>query len=171
MNARLDDDASRLERARNTAEGLIANTRSLMIASITADGLPLVSYAPFARDADGGLLIAVSGLAAHGRVLAASERVSVMLVEDEQTARQMFARTRLTFSCRVVPQLDADRAGAFAGLRSRFGEIANLLEGLGDFSAYRLVPEHGNFVMGFGAAFDLPDARIDGMRPVEIERG
>lgn len=171
MNDRPDDDASRLERARATADGLIANTRSLMIASIAADGLPLVSYAPFARDADGGLLIAVSGLAAHGRVLAAAERVSIMLLEDEQAARQIFARTRLTFTCRVAPQIDADRAWVFARLRSRFGEIANLLEGLGDFSAYRLVPEHGNFVMGFGAAFELPDASLDSMRAVEIERG
>lgn len=164
------DEAARLERALAAAAALLANARSLHIASVTVDGMPLASYAPFARDADGAFRIAVSTLAAHGRVLAAATRVSVMIVEDEQVARQIFARTRAVFDCRVEAQPGAARADVFAALRARFGEVAQMLEGLGDFAAYRLVPEAGQFVMGFGAAFELPDGRLADMRPVRIER-
>lgn len=164
------DDASRLARALAVANALLADARSLHIASVDNGGVPLASYAPFVRDADGAFCVAVSGLAAHGRVLAGSSRVSVMLIEDEQAARQIFARTRLVFDCRVTAQTGTQRAEVFAALRARFGEVAQVLEGLGDFVAYRLVPENGNFVMGFGAAFDVPGGHVDAMRPVEIER-
>lgn len=168
--AHTSDDANRLERAKAAAAELIVAARSLHIASVAVDGMPLASYAPFARDADGAFLIAVSGLAAHGRVLAAAARVSVMIVEDEEAARQIFARTRAVFDCRVEAQPGAARASVFAALRARFGEVAQMLEGLGDFAAYRLEPIHGNFVMGFGAAFDLPDGRLESMRPIRIDK-
>lgn len=48
--------------------------RSLMLGTIEAAGMPLVSYAPFARDDSGDLLIAVSALAAHQPALATAHQ-------------------------------------------------------------------------------------------------
>lgn len=157
--------------ARARARDLLHTVRSLMLGTIDAAGMPLVSYAPFARDDSGDLLIAVSALAAHQPALAAADRVSVMLIEDEAAARQVFARTRLTLDCKIKPSPGPARHEVFAALRGRFGEIADLLEGLGDFHAYRLTPRRGQFVTGFGAAFILPDGRIDAMEPVRIDLG
>jgi heme iron utilization protein len=157
--------------ARSRARELLHTSRSLMLGTIDAAGVPLVSYAPFARDDSGDFLIAVSALAAHQPALATADRVSVMLIEDEAAARQIFARTRLSLECEIKPSPGPDRSQVFAALRERFGEIADLLEGLGDFHAYRLTPRRGQFVTGFGAAFILPDGRIDAMEHVRIGLG
>jgi len=158
-----------LAAARARAQDLFGTVRSLMLGTIDGAGMPLVSYAPFAQDDSGDLLIAVSALAAHQPALAAASRVSVMLIEDEAATRQVFARTRLTLECEITPSQGAARREVFAALRERFGEIADLLEGLGDFHAYRLRPRRGQFVMGFGAAFILPNGRIDAMERVRVD--
>ena len=156
--------------ARKTCEALLASVRSLILATVAADGEPLASVAPFVRAADGSLLIAVSGLAAHAAQIAANPAVSVMLIEDESTSRQIFARTRLTLRCRAEALTDAGRTQTFAALRGRFGEIAGVLEGLPDFLAVRLVPLSGVFVMGFGAAFRVASPDLTDLRPIRPER-
>lgn len=161
--------ADSLAAARARAQDLFHTVRSLMLGTIDAAGMPLVSYAPFAQDDSGDLLIAVSALAAHQPALAAARDVSVMLIEDEAAARQVFARTRLTLACGITPSQGAARGEVFAALRGRFGEIADLLEGLGDFHAYRLTPRRGQFVTGFGSAFILPDGRVDAMERVRVD--
>lgn len=158
-----------LSAARARTRNLLHTVHSLMLGTIDAAGMPLVSYAPFARDDSGDLLIAVSALAAHQPALTTADRVSVMLIEDEASARQIFARNRLTLDCEIKPTSGPARHTVFAALRGRFGEIAELFEGLGDFHAYRLTPRRGQFVTGFGAAFVLPDGRIDAMEPVRID--
>jgi len=155
--------------ARARAGDLLHTVRSLILGTIDAAGMPLVSYAPFAWDDSGDLLVAVSALAAHQPALATADRVSVMLIEDEATTRQIFARTRLMLDCEINSSLGPARHEVFAVLRGRFGEIADLLEGLGDFHAYRLTPRRGQFVTGFGAAFVLPNGRIDTMEPVRVD--
>lgn len=148
-------DVQVIAKARLAAQALLQQCASLMLASITAEGMPLASYTPFVREADGSLIIAVSGLAAHGQSLARQAQVSVLIIEDEAAARQIYARQRINLLCRVEVLSGSDRAAAFATLAQRFGEMAQLLAGLGDFSAYRLVPEQGRFVMGFGVAYHM----------------
>lgn len=161
--------ADSLAAARARARDLFHSVRSLMLGTIDAAGMPLVSYAPFARDESGDLLIAVSALAAHQPALAAARDVSVLLIEDETAARQIFARTRLTLECGITRSQGEARREVFAALRARFGEIADLLEGLGDFHAYRLTPRRGQLVTGFGAAFSLPDGRVDAIERVRVD--
>lgn len=197
MNETPPDDG--MEKARGRCTALVDNARSLILGTVSANGEPLASVVPFAREPDGGLLIAVSGLAAHAAHLAriadicrrdsaanndgqsavpvAAEPllqgtavVSAMLIEDEAASRQIFARTRLTLRCRVELQSGEDRARGFSRLRERFGEIVGVLEGLPDFVAYRLAPLDGVFVMGFGAAFDLASGDLSSLTPIRSER-
>jgi len=45
-------------------------------------------------------------------------------------------------------------------MEARFGNVVGLLRGLGDFVMFRLVPQSGRFVMGFGQAFVLAGAGL-----------
>ncbi|WP_367888879.1 iron-sulfur cluster assembly scaffold protein, partial [Aeromonas salmonicida] len=77
--------------------------------------------------------------------------VSLMLIEDETGARELFARKRLTFDAlaEVVARDDVRWSQAIAALEGRFGEIVKGLSNLKDFVLFRLKPEQGLFVKGF----------------------
>ncbi|MBU0653532.1 MAG: pyridoxamine 5'-phosphate oxidase family protein [Gammaproteobacteria bacterium] len=136
---------------------LLANTKTLQIATLDAAGEPAISYAPFVQDGGGNFYIFVSGLSSHTQEIIQHPRVSVLLVEDEQDARQIFARTRATYHCEavVVGRDDGVFPQMLDALEERFGNVVGLLRGLGDFVLFRLKPVSGRFVMGFGQAFVL----------------
>ncbi len=136
---------------------LLAGTQSLQIATLDATGEPVISYAPFVQDAGGSFYIFVSGLSSHTQEIINHPHVSVLLLEDESAARQIFARTRVTYRCEaeVVARDAAVFPQMLDALEARFGNVVGLLRGLGDFVLFRLQPVSGRFVMGFGQAFTL----------------
>ncbi|OYD25825.1 heme utilization protein HutZ [Oceanimonas baumannii] len=128
--------------------------KTLLLATVDAEGAPNVSYAPFALRED-GYYILISELARHTRNLLSVPSVSLMMVEDEQGCRTLFARKRLTFDARPE-RVERDTEAWLAGIRAlteRHGDMVTGLAGLGDFHLFRLVPERGLFVKGFGQAF------------------
>lgn len=157
-----------LKQARIELDGLWEETRSLMLATEAEDGYPEVSYAPYVRGGDGCLYVFVSGLARHTRNLGERPRVSVLLVEDEGKARQIFARKRLSYRCTVDPVSRDDPAwgsliDAFA---ARHGEVVSVLRDLPDFILFRLQPRSGNLVIGFGQAYRLTGEDLRELEPV-----
>ncbi|WMC11291.1 heme utilization protein HutZ [Oceanimonas pelagia] len=137
---------------------------TLVLATVSAEGAPNVSYAPFAPRQD-GYYILISELARHTQNLLANPRVSLMMVEDEQDSRSLFARRRLTFD--AVPERLARNSAAWhsgmAALTARHGDTVAGLAGLEDFHLFRLVPTQGVFVKGFGQAFAVSgDALVEG---------
>ncbi|OAN17701.1 heme utilization protein HutZ [Photobacterium jeanii] len=129
---------------------------TLQLATVDADGKPNVSYAPFAL-LDDGYYVLISQIARHARNLLENPQVSLMMIEDEGTAKTLYARKRLTFEADVsVVERETERwAEAVAGLKTRFGEIIDGLSGLEDFKMFRLAPTQGLFVKGFGQAFQV----------------
>lgn len=132
---------------------------SAILATVGADGAPDASYAPWAEEGgpDGALLVLVSRLARHTANLLHARCASVMLIEDESAARQIFARRRATYACRVEP-VARDTAPwdtGVAALQRRHGDVVTTLRGLQDFQLLRLVPESGSLVLGFGRAWRL----------------
>ncbi len=128
--------------------------QTLQLATISADGIPNATYAPFAFDSK-AYYILVSDLAAHGQNLKKNRNVSILMIEDESECKNIYARKRLTFDTRaelVEKQTEGWTQGVKA-LKARFGEIIDNLSQLGDFNLYRLVPESGRYVKGFGQAF------------------
>ncbi|MFH7565131.1 heme utilization protein HutZ [Oceanimonas smirnovii] len=148
--------------------------KTLLLATVDAEGQPNVSYAPFALRED-GYYILISEMARHARNLLANPKVSLMMVEDEQNSRTLFARKRLTFDAtpeRIARNTDAWQLGVDA-LTERHGETVTGLANLADFHLFRLVPIKGLFVKGFGQAFavsgdDLVDVLhlTDGHKPM-----
>ncbi len=146
------------------AEKLVAAVPGLVIGSGEGESLSL-GHLPFAGTMDEGLHVVSSRLAAHFHALDTGESVICLLLEDASGCRQIYARKRLLLRCKPERLTDADaRAATFAILKARFGGIADLLEGLPDFQAFRLQPFSGELVLGFGKAYAL---RGRGLRTIE----
>jgi len=138
--------------------------KTLILASQSPDNQPLASYAPFIEDDTGCFFLLLSGLAAHSVNLqhhqSEQSLLSVLLIEDEQSARNLFARKRLNYSCKVTicsrehPQWQ-EKINA---LQKEFGKTIEVLAGLGDFRLYCLSPVEGRYVRGFGQAYELENA-------------
>ncbi len=128
--------------------------QTLQLATISADGIPNATYAPFAFDSK-AYYILVSDLAAHGQNLKKNRHVSILMIEDETECKNIYARKRLTFDthAELVEKQSEGWSQGVSALKDRFGEIIDNLSQLGDFNLYRLVPESGRYVKGFGQAF------------------
>lgn len=123
----------------------------------TLDGqLPCASYAPFAHT-EAGYFILISDIAQHGQNLKTATAVSAMLIQDEASAKSLFARKRLSFNSNaqcIDKNSELGQQGIEA-LRERFGDMITQLSQLNDFNLYQLQPLQGRYVKGFGQAFDL----------------
>jgi putative heme iron utilization protein len=144
---------------------------SLLMATTSPAGEPTASYAPYVSEDGGGFLVYVSELAAHTRNLTRTGRASVLFIEDEREAGQLFARKRVTYACRAaeIPRDAPEFEVSMDRFASRHGDLVALLRGLPDFHLFRLRPERANYVRGFGEAFEL-DGEALSIRPVN-ERG
>ncbi len=131
--------------------------QTISLSTLTKEGKPNASYAPFVMDSNGNLYIFVSELANHTQDLLSNPTASVLLMRDEQDARQIFARQRISYQCdvEVVERNENDYTVMLDKLEARFGNVVELLRSLPDFVLFRLRPYHGQYVMGFGKAYTL----------------
>ena len=151
------------------AMAFLASLKTLQMATASAAGEPEASYAPFVRTGDGAFYVCVSDLSRHTGHLVATGRASVLIVEDESRAAQLFARRRLAFECRAEPvERGAARWHGIMDLFERkFGEVAGLIRPLADFRTFALVPRRGVFVKGFGQAYRIAGPALDALRRVQ----
>lgn len=156
-----------IESARQVYEQLLGQTRSLVLATSNPDESPLTSYAPFIVDAQRQFTIFTSQLAAHTANLQRTGQASVMLIEDEATTSQIFARQRVIFQCRAghIPRDSEEGKAALADYEARFGKMVGLLKSLRDFQLFRLQPQSGSLVTGFGQAYALSGDRFEIITP------
>lgn len=137
---------------------LLARVRSLSLASVHADGMPLASYAPFAlTQGKAGFWVLLSELAAHARNVREHPDCSVLVLADESDSAQIYVRERCQYEMRAE-RVDRGtpewRLGCDA-LRARHGALVDTLEQLADFQLFQLRPVSGRYVVGFGRAYAL----------------
>ncbi|MDE1317529.1 heme utilization protein HutZ [Vibrio aestuarianus] len=130
--------------------------RTLQLATVDGEGRPNVSYAPFVQNQE-GYFILISHIARHARNLDINPHVSLMMIEDESSSKQIYARQRLTFDAvaSVVPRESTLWRQVIAQMQQRFGEIIDGLSQLQDFSLFQLKVEQGLYVKGFGQAYQV----------------
>ncbi|WP_435250369.1 heme utilization protein HutZ [Vibrio sp. nBUS_14] len=130
--------------------------RTLQLATVDEEGCPNVSYAPFVQNQE-GYFVLISDIARHARNLKANPQVSLMMIEDEQSSKQLYARKRLTFDAQasVVERETELWTQVIGQMQERFGEIIDGLSQLQDFSLFNLKAENGLFVKGFGQAYQV----------------
>ena len=130
--------------------------RTLQLATVDEEGRPNVSYAPFVQNQE-GYFVLISDIARHARNLKENPQVSLMMIEDEESSKQLYARKRLTFDAKasVVERETELWTQVIGQMQERFGEIIDGLSQLQDFSLFNLKAENGLFVKGFGQAYQV----------------
>jgi len=131
--------------------------KTLSLSTIDSENRPRASYAPFIEADDGRFYIFVSQLASHTQDLLSNPNASILLLEDEQETRQIFARQRISYQCHVevVSVDDSIYLDRLDQMESRFGNVMTLLRTLPDFILFSLKPYEGQYVKGFGKAYKL----------------
>jgi putative heme iron utilization protein len=149
--------------------------RSMVMATVNKAAEPESSYAPFVVNEQNEVFVFVSGLARHTRNLNERGQASLMFIEDESQAANVFARRRLVYQCKGEPVMrDSDEwSQAMALFDGRFGRFMETLRALPDFQLFRLVPVKGSYVTGFGKAYQLEGdalAQIRHLGPDELKK-
>ena len=95
------------------------------------------------RDDAGNFYVFLSGLAKHTENLHRNARASVLFVEDEKQAQQIFARKRLTLDCiATFLQRETKPFEAAAALfATRFQQMFATLREMMDFQMVQLAPQ------------------------------
>ena len=155
------------------AMAFLGGFKTLQMATASATGEPEASYAPFVRTGDNAFCICVSDLSRHTGHLVATSRASVLIVEDESAAAQLFARRRLVFDCDAGQvERGSERWHTTMDVFERkFGEVIGLIRPLADFRMFALAPRRGVFVKGFGQAFRIEGPALDAFRHVHDSGG
>jgi heme iron utilization protein len=148
---------SQLENIQTEYENFPQQFESIIISTVSAEGIPNASYTPFVMDDSKNIYIYVSGLATHTTNLYANPHVSVLFIEDEAKSNQIFGRSRLSFDCSAtLIERETDKWNQIVEqFQGRFGQIIEVLRGLPDFRIFELTPQQGRFVIGFGAIYNI----------------
>ena len=140
---------------------LIERSKSLILATVDAEGNPNSSYAPFVQVGN-TFYILVSFMARHTKNLSEGRKTSIMFIEDESATKQVYARERLTVEVTTSQiERDTDDWNNVVGkLRERHGKIVDVLNEMTDFILIALHPVKGAYVNGFGSAYFV-DANLE----------
>ncbi len=154
---------SQIEKAQAEYETFPQTVESVIIGTVSAEGIPNASYAPFVMDEAKNIYIYVSGLSTHTQNLHVNPHVSVLFIEDESKCDQIFARRRLSFDCTATLMERETEAWnqVVAEFQARFGELIAVFRSLPDFRIFRLTPSAGRFVIGFGTAYQISGEQLD----------
>lgn len=140
---------------------LIDRNKSVILASVDAEGIPNSSYAPFVQ-VDNTLYILVSFMAKHTKNLAEGRKTSVMFIEDESATKQIYARERLTIEA-APSQIERDSDlwnTVITKLKETHGKVVDVIADMQDFILIALKPLKGSYVNGFGSAY-LVDENLE----------
>lgn len=133
---------------------LVSGMKSLFLSTISLDGTPFVSYAPFVEH-NGKVYVYLSRMAEHYRNLDVNRSVDVMLAADEAATKNIFARERARFKGVAINVGNDGYEQVFSKFEEKFGSSTfNMLRKL-DFSLFELTLSTGRYVVGFGQAFDV----------------
>lgn len=149
-----------------TLARLLRGTRIAALGTIDKGkpNLAMVAYA-FAEDFS-AFYIHVSRLGKHTRDMESDPHVSLLIAEtdDGRPDPQTLARVSIQGLAELLPREALDYAQVKTIYLNRFPEAEQLFS-LGDFNLWRITPESGRFVAGFGRAFNLaPEALIKSSR-------
>lgn len=136
--------------------------RTLTVAVLDGTGVPDMGSSPFVRRAD-GLYIYTSHLSDHVKALLLNKRASFMILVDETTCKNIWARNRLKFSGDVVEILRDNPM--FSELCEEFsaahGNTMTVIKDFTDFHMLRISPNRGLLVLGFAKAFYTEGVKFD----------
>lgn len=153
-------DKNAQDQANQQYQKLIQDQQTVLLSTVSIQGQPECSYAPYVRDAQGAFYIFVSELASHTKNMLQNERASVLFIQNEKEANNLFARERAVFDCTIseIQQQDESYNTQLNKMTDELGETIDLLRSLPDFHLLKLLPVKGRYIAGFGQAFMISTA-------------
>ncbi|WP_024850234.1 HugZ family pyridoxamine 5'-phosphate oxidase [Hydrogenovibrio kuenenii] len=140
----------------------ISEHRSAVLATLSSENMPEASYAPVLVH-NHCYYILISELANHTQNLYKNPAVSLLFIEDEQSAENLFARKRATVkaSGKIIARDSETWNTVLPKMSDRLGEMIDFLQTLSDFHLFELQPNSINFVRGFAQAYTLEGPDLD----------
>lgn len=129
------------------------NQKTIMISSLTQEGEPFISYAPFVKVED-KVYIYLSKAAEHYFNLLKNPNVAIMMIEDEAKAKTVFARARLSFKATATMMKEVPENIWEAFEEAQGKQMVQMLRKM-DFDMFELQLHQGRLVKGFGQAYDV----------------
>lgn len=131
---------------------LFHNCQTLSLATLDANGAPSASLTPFLYH-DNCFWIFVSSLSRHTQHLLENPKASI-LIREETTPTNPFIVKRASIHCDVTEEME-NKDAVLDLMAAKLGETVGLLRQLGDFHLIKLSPTSGQYIAGFGQAFDI----------------
>ncbi|AFY57262.1 putative heme iron utilization protein [Rivularia sp. PCC 7116] len=158
-----------IARAKAAYALLINTVRTVVLGTVSADNMPNVSYAPFVIDEAKNIYVFVSKLSIHAYNLQANPIASLMLIEDENKSKQIFARRRLTYSCKAttVDRNSTEWDCIVNKFEKRFGNIVYIIHNLPDINIIKFTPYEGLFIMNFGSIYKIKSDDLERLIYIE----
>ncbi|HOI84932.1 MAG TPA: pyridoxamine 5'-phosphate oxidase family protein [Acholeplasmataceae bacterium] len=142
-----------MQEIQNILDHFTEGFKSVSIASLTQEGTPYISYAPFVKY-ENNYYIIISKMAKHYHNLRENPDASIMLIEDEHQASSIFFRKRLSYE--VVARFEESTPKVIEAFKERHGHMIDQLLTL-DFFIVNLKVKKGLLVLGPGKAFMVDD--------------
>lgn len=141
---------------------------SVLMATVNSQGMPDVSYAAYVNYND-DYYIYVSELARHTENLVDTGRVSLLFIENEDRAKNLFARQRVTLDCESI---EVFRGSYHFDLimdkfQLKFGKFMAMLKSLNDFHLFKISPVKGSYVRGFAQAYRFEGKGLNKMHHIQ----
>ena len=152
-----DNNEKSFQIAVSKRDELLTQAKTIQISSCNVTGSQIEwGVAPFIRE-KGIFFIYVSELGRHVRFILNRNPVLFSIVEDEVSAKNIWARVRLKFKAEIREikrdsqnfQIISDK------IASRHGNVMNIIKDFSDFHLFSITPLSGTIVTGFGSAYKV----------------
>ena len=145
---------------------------SLVLATVSSEGIPDASAAPMVMGDAGEFYIYISGLSRHTSNLESNPKAGVLLIQPLEAAGNAFARERLNYQCTAttVPRDTQTFIDILQRFSRQFGSIVDTLKNLQDFHLFCLTPLSGTYVRGFGHAWRLSGPGLNDLQHINPAR-
>jgi putative heme iron utilization protein len=123
--------------------------------AVSADNEPFTAMVSYALH-NSALLIHLSNLSPHKRLLLANPKCSLLIAEPDDGLAEVMSLARVTLNGSAI-KLDKNTSNyeeAKTAFLTRL-PTSEVMFGLPDFDLFRIVPTSGRFIAGFGRAFVL----------------
>jgi len=160
-------DALPLQSVFNDFERFISQRTTVILSTLNAALEAEASYAPVLIK-DGKFYIYISELAKHTHNLFENNGLSLLFIEDESEAENIFARKRATLKAQAQ-HIARDAEGwddIMDAYVEHLGETAKMLRNLQDFHLFELTCLKGSYVRGFAQAYALSGDQLNEVRHI-----
>ena len=139
-----------------TARHLLGAAATASLGTIARDGgWPYTSLVLVATDAGGAPVLLLSDLAEHSKNIAGDDRVS-LLIDGTEGLEERLTGPRLTLLGRAARSAEPDHRARYLARHPSAQRYVDF----GDFAFYRIAPESGHLVAGFGRIHAIAGAAL-----------